>query len=281
MAHSVPPNRLMERVMKNVLVLMHDDAGQEARLQAALDLTRALDGHLTCLDVAVVPTVVIPAMDSFDGAAMVIADEKQRESDNRAKIEPRLRAEQVPYDWVDTTGFLSPAVCSACGLADLVVLNRELDTGYPDMRGVAGEVLITSGKPIIAVPQTARGFDVYGHALVAWDGSPQAEAALQAAVPLLQCASAVTLVEVDDGSIKVPATEAAAYLSRHGIKPLIQRESSASDFPSTVLLDTITRLGAAYLVMGGFGHSRLVEGAFGGVTKRMLRECPVPVFLAR
>lgn len=267
--------------MKDVLVLMHDDAGQEARLQVALDLTRALDGHLTCLDVAVVPAVVIPAMDGLVGAAMVIAAEKQRESDNRAKIEPRLRAERVPYDWVDTTGFLSSAVCSVCGLADLVVLNRELDTGYPDMRGVAGEVLITSGKPIIAVPQTARGFDVHGQALVAWDGSPQAEAALQAAVPLLRYASAVTLVEVDDGSIKVPASEAAAYLSRHGIKPLIQRESSAYDIPSTVLLDMITRLGAAYLVMGGFGHSRLVEGVFGGVTKRMLRECPVPVFLAR
>lgn len=266
--------------MKNVLVLMHVDAGQEARLQAALDLTRAIDGHLTCLDVAVLPTTVFPAMDSFDGAAMVIADEKQRESENRASIEPRLRTEQIPYDWVDATGFLSPCVVNASGLADLIVLNRELDAGYPDMRGVAGDVLITSGKPIVAVPETARGFDAYGHAVVAWDGSPQAEAALQAAVPLLQHASAVTLVEVEDGSIKVPATEAAAYLSRHGIKSVIQRESSAFDIPSTVLLDTITRLGAAYLVMGGFGHSRLVEGAFGGVTKRMLRECPVPVFLA-
>lgn len=36
--------------MKNVLLLVHEDAGQEARLQAALDLTRALRGHLTCLD---------------------------------------------------------------------------------------------------------------------------------------------------------------------------------------------------------------------------------------
>ena len=44
--------------MKNVLLLIHDDAGQEARLQAALDVTRALEGHLTCLDVAIVPPVM-------------------------------------------------------------------------------------------------------------------------------------------------------------------------------------------------------------------------------
>jgi nucleotide-binding universal stress UspA family protein len=270
----------MEAIMKNVLVLVHVDAGQEARLQAALDVTRAIDGHLTCLDVAVVPTTLINGMDKLDGAANVIADEMRRESKNRASIESRLGAEQVPFDWVDAEGFLSPCVIEASGLADLIVLNRELDAKYPDMRGVAGEVLITSGKPIIAVPQTANGFDVYGNALVAWDGSPQAEAALQAAVPLLQHASAVTLVEVDDGSIKMPATEAAIYLSRHGIRPVIQHESSTFDIPSTVLLDTISSLATAYLVMGGFGHSRLVEAAFGGVTKRMLRECPVPIFLA-
>lgn len=49
--------------MKNVLVLLHDDAGQEARLQVALDLTRALSGHLKCLDV-VVP--LAGARDYFD-----------------------------------------------------------------------------------------------------------------------------------------------------------------------------------------------------------------------
>lgn len=265
--------------MKNVLVLMHVDAGQEARLQAALDVTRALDGHLTCLDVAVTPTTFIGGMETFDGAAVVVADEKLRESNNRARIEPRLRNEQVPYDWVEATGFLAPCVVEASGLADLLVLNRELDAEYPDMAGVTGEVLISSGKPILAVPQTAIGYDVYGHAVIAWDGSRQAEAALQAAVPLLVHASAVTLVDVDDGSIAVPATEAAAYLSRHGIKPAVQHESSIFHIPSTVLLDTISRLGAAYMVMGGFGHSRLVEAAFGGVTKRMLRECPVPILL--
>ncbi len=41
--------------MKNVLLLVHDDVGQESRYQVALDLTRALQGHLMCLDVTYVP----------------------------------------------------------------------------------------------------------------------------------------------------------------------------------------------------------------------------------
>ena len=41
--------------MKNILLLVHEDAGQEARLQTALSLTRAVNGHLKCLDVVVLP----------------------------------------------------------------------------------------------------------------------------------------------------------------------------------------------------------------------------------
>jgi hypothetical protein len=43
--------------MKNVLLLVHDDAGQEARLQAALGIVRAVEGHLTCLDVIIYPMI--------------------------------------------------------------------------------------------------------------------------------------------------------------------------------------------------------------------------------
>ena len=42
--------------MKNVMVLVHDDDGQTARLQTALNLARALEGHLSCVDVT--PTLV-------------------------------------------------------------------------------------------------------------------------------------------------------------------------------------------------------------------------------
>jgi len=265
--------------MKNVLVLMHDDPGQEARFRAALDLTRVLGGHLTCLDVVEMPPAIVTGMDDCRATAIVLECEQQRESENRARIEPQLKAAQLAYSWIETIGYLSPSVRDAAGLADVIVLNRALEGGRPDMREITGEVLIGANRPVLAVPEQARGFDARGHALVAWDGSKEADAALRAAVPLLAHASAVTLLEVEDGSIKQPASEAADYLSRHHINAAIRRETTMFDIPSTVILDTIDALLASYLVMGGFGHSRFVEAALGGVTKRMLRECPIPVFL--
>lgn len=99
-------------------------------------------------------------------------------------------------------------------------------------------------------------------------------------MPLLAHASAVTILEINDGSLKQPATEPAAYLSRQGIKSVVQRDTSPIDLPSTTILDAIDSLGAGYLVMGGFGHSRFVEAMLGGVRRRMLKECPVPIFMA-
>lgn len=266
--------------MKNVLVLMHDDGGQEARFQAALDITRALDGHLTCVDVAILP-VLAGDYAGMGGTALLMADEQQREGANKRHMETRLQAEDVPYTWIDQCGFLSPCMREAAALADLVVLNREIDEiKYPDMLTLVGDMLLKANKPIIAVPASATRFEAFGPALVAWDGSPESEAALRAAVPLLTHASSVTILEIDDGSLKQPASEAATYLSRHGIKAIIRREAAVSDVPSTMILDAIDGLAASYVVMGGFGHSRFLEATFGGVTRRMLKECPVPIFLA-
>lgn len=266
--------------MKNVLVLMHDDAGQEARFQAALDLTRALDGHLTCIDVAIAP-VAVDDYATLGGAALLMADEQLRESANKSHMLERLAAEDVSYDWRDESGFLSQTMRNSVGLADLVVLNRKLDNiDYPGMRELVGDMVIKAGTPVVAVPETAPAFDVFGHALVAWDGSRESVAALRAAAPLLAKASGVMILEVDDGSIQIPAEDAAEYLSRHGIKPVVRRERNVIDLPSTIILETIRDIRATYLVMGGFGHSRFVESVFGGVSRRMLQGCPVPLFLA-
>ena len=50
------------------------------------------------------------------------------------------------------------------------------------------------------------------------------KAQVATALPLLAFAASVTLLQVDDGSVKTPAVEAARYLSRHGIEASVQIE---------------------------------------------------------
>lgn len=266
--------------MKNVLLLIHDDVGQEARLQCALDLTRALDGHLSCIDVAIMPRFMDDYVSS-GGEALLIADEEAREARNRDRLERRLAAEDVPWSWSDRSGMLDESVEQALRLNDIVVVNAHLDHfPHREMAHLAGELIVKSGKPLLVVPQHARRFPVAGHALIAWDGSGPAEAAMRAAIPLLQLAERVTVLQVDDGSLRIPAEEAGEYLSRHGIKANIRLATALTDVASTVILSELRALAADWLVMGGFGHRRLVEATFGGVTRRMFRDCDLPMLLA-
>ncbi len=267
--------------MRNVLLLVHDDAGQNARLEAALDLTRALDGHLLALSITTLPAV---AADPYwpDSTGVLLADEHDRGQINRARVEERLLIEDVSWSMTTVTGHLAPSIEAAAGLADLIVVNCQLDgSAHPDMRALVADLLARTTTPVVAVPPDAPGFNVSGRALVAWDGSPACAAALRAATPLLRQADSVILLEIDDGSLQTPALEAATYLSRHDVNhPLIRIERAEGRTAGDVLMAEIADRRCDYLVMGGFGHGRFIQALFGGVTRRLLGESPVPLVLA-
>ena len=265
--------------MKNILLLVHDDPGQEARFQAALDIGRAVEGHLSCLDVTVIPALIGTDYVGDTEFGKLLDDERQREATNRVKLETRLVHEDLPWDWTDTAGQIAHCLENACTLADLIVVNRQLDAfPLPDMRNIAGELVLRSDAPILAVPETLARFDL-DNALVAWDGSPASAAALRAAVPLLRHARRVTIVEVQNRSIRAPAEDAATYLSRHNIHACIERIKSGDRPVADLLLANVASEAFGYIVMGGFGHRRFAEALFGGVTRTMLTKSPIPVFL--
>lgn len=266
--------------MKNILLLVHDDAGQESRFQAALDVARALEGHLTCLDVAILPPVMAMDVIESQGSSILLADERQREENNRTRLEQRLAHEGVSWNWIDVVGYLEPALSEAADLADLIVVSRRLDSfPLPDMQHVAGDLVVKSGKPVLAVPDDADKFDAAGTALVAWDGSHAAAAALRAAVPLLRLAEKVVLLELVKPDDDPWVDDAATYLSRHGIHAVVRHDRLTGPAGDALLAEAESGR-YAYLVMGGFGHLRFVEGVFGGVTRTMLNKSPIPILMA-
>ena len=264
--------------MKNILLLVHDDQGQEARLQAALDLTRALGGHLACVEVTV-PPVAVGDFYSGAGAAMLTEMEYEREAENAARIEKRLAAEDVPWSRVEIVDTIAGAVVDAATLADLIVLNRQLDS-YPqaNMRDIASRVLTEARKPIVAVPETLERF-TFGRALVAWDGSESCAATMRASVPLLALASEVEVFTARDGADGADPKEAAEYLSRHNIHANVVVVENRSGTADQLIAEEAGRFEADYVVMGAYGRGRLME-TFGGVTKRMLTNSKLPLVLA-
>ena len=65
------------------------------------------------------------------------------------------------------------------------------------------------------------------------------------------------------------------YLTRHGIKTIAERLRPADVTPANSLLRLIEDENINLMVAGAYGHSRLGEWAFGGVTRDLLQESPI------
>ena len=129
---------------------------------------------------------------------------------------------------------------------------------------------------------------ITGSVLIAWDCSYEAANAVRSAVGLLKLASSVHILQIrEDGKDEAfPSTRLLEYLSRHGVHAEYSViEAGVDVHDQKVISDTLAAraqaLRAAYLVMGGYNHSRVGEYIFGGVTRTMLAEAPLPLVIAR
>ena len=269
--------------MKSILLHANQDPGLESRLQAALDLTRLFDGHLTCLHPT--PYEAFIAGDPFGGvyAMPVVVDQLKRlEDEQRARLDSALANEGVAWDWLQVDGPSIQALLDKSRLADLVVLSLSAggeDDDEPAL-SLAASVAIHGRAPVLAVPRSTNGLDPLGPAMVAWNGSAEVAHALRFALPMLRRASEVQVVTVTDDCTQFPAVEGCRYLALHGVESELREWPRKGRPVAEALIDSAAALGARYLVMGAYGHSRLREAVLGGVTRQMMRRSPVPLLLA-
>lgn len=276
--------------LKSVLLHVQNDKNLEARLQLALSLARASGAHLTCLHVTPIEAYV--TMDSFGGLLVMdklIEQIDDEEAKLRSALESRLAAEDVTWDYEQVTGNTVGQLIRRAALSDLVVTGREAHIGRA--RGleisILGDVLASVRTPLLIAGDDQAAFDPFGTAVVAWNGSFEAANAVRSAVGLLKFARSVHVVQIAEEQKPgmFPATSLLEYLSRHDIPAelsVIEARVDVRDqqVVSKTIVARAKALHAAYLVMGGYSHSRVGEFIFGGVTRTLLKSCPVPLVIA-
>lgn len=268
--------------MKTIIVHIDSDDGQEARLQAAFDLARAFGGHLVCMQVTPYAAYALgePGMGAFPITALIESIDAQRREE-RTRTEARLRQEGLSWEWVARDGDAVERIAEAARLADVVVMSSGPFAASAGLRlAMTGDVAIHAPVPVVAVPPGSAGLAVTGAALIAWDGSQEAAMAMRAALPMLALAESVDILTVEEKVTDFRARDAAAYLSRCGVHAEVLERSSGGRSIETVIREVIIERRAAWLVQGAYGHSRLRETLFGGVTRGLLADAPVPLLLA-
>ena len=273
--------------LRDLLVLLDARPASAGRLEAALALASTFEAHLTALCLVGEPSVPLVELPpdalyraELEAAAdRVLADAATRAERAGVAVETRREtaaAERLPDRLVRQARH-----------ADLAILGQPEpdDPSGTGMRLVEA-ALLESGRPILVVPWIGAAGLPPRRVLAAWDGSAPAARALGDALPLLRRAERVALVVVDPERLggrvgEQPGADMAAHLARHGVRVEVQALPSGGLATADVLLDLAADTGADLLVMGGYGHSRLRELAFGGTTRDVLGRMTVPVLLAR
>lgn len=271
--------------MKSILLHISCDTCLEARLQVALDLARAFNGHITCLQ-AINYEVFAPG--DFYGSAMAAAIPRIKEAaeEVQARLEERLAHEDVSWEWISCSGQAEHKLLEHSALSDIILLGPN-DVGQDGTRSpssLAGTLALKAPVPVMVIPGHTKSFDVTAPALVAWNGSAEACVALRQAAPLLAKSDAVYLASVEEAMKRkrhdVPSLEGARYLSRYGIEAELVEIPKGEAKVSDTLFSAAAMRECGMVVMGAYGDSRLSEMLLGGVTRRSLTDPQLPMFLA-
>ncbi len=148
---------------------------------------------------------------------------------------------------------------------------------------IAESALFESGRPVIVVPYIQKAPLKLDRVMVCWDGSRAATRAIADAMPVLERAGAVEVVIIADEPGKqdeIAGADMGQHLARHGLKVDVKRMSLGDIDVADALLSHAADANTDFMVMGGYGHSRLREFVLGGVTRSILRSMTVPVLMS-
>jgi nucleotide-binding universal stress UspA family protein len=177
------------------------------------------------------------------------------------------------------------ALCHAARWSDLVVVERPvLNPDAPTGWGIVSRTVFGSSAPVVVVPEAARVANVGTHIVVAWNGSREAMLAIHGALPLLERASRVSVLEGEVapnpfGSSYLPSIDLRAWLARRGIEATFQVFRPDKEHGRAVL-DAAHALDADLIVIGAWGHSRITELVLGGVTRHLFQNSDLPLLVA-
>jgi len=166
---------------------------------------------------------------------------------------------------------------------DLAIVGQVEPDGSPVQAMVCESTLFESGRPMIIVPYIQTAPLKLDRIMVCWDGSRPAARAIADAMPLLKRAGTIEVVSVTSERGKQDEIEGADighHLARHGLKVEVTRITRGELDVEDVLLSHAADSDADFMVMGGYGHSRLREFVLGGVTRSMLRTMTVPTLMS-
>ncbi len=277
---------------KTLLVEIDRTKANPGRLQAAIDFARAHEAHLTGLYIVREPDLpgFVTAQLPRDAIEAQRADSKEAADAAVAAFLAKTEREGINADARVVRAALTdvaPVVARHARYADLVIAGQaDPDESGPSGRHLVEDLVLSAGRPVLAVPYIGAARPIGRTVTVAWNAGREAARAVADAMPILEAAQKVHVVMVDpvssrDGHGQEPGADIALSLARHGVKAEAHAIAAGDLEAGDAILSWLADSDSDLLVMGLYGHARFREMVLGGVSRRILDSMTVPVLMSR
>ena len=265
---------------KTLMVHVDGDGELAARVRIAAELADRFRARLIGI-AGWAPASVFLAEDALGGSAATqssLQDMKSVLDEKGRGFLAAVRTSGRQVEWRSGLDFPIEIIAREARAADLIIIGNTHESRDPFRALDPGGLLLKAGRPVLVVPTSASSFSAKRVA-VAWKDVREARRAVLDALPFLTTAESVMIVEVvgDDTSASAwhRVKDVSNYLARHGIKVVSERVLPAELSTTKSLLRFVQSENIDLIVAGAYGHSRLGEWIFGGVTRELLADTPV------
>ncbi|WP_064683082.1 universal stress protein [Rhizobium bangladeshense] len=258
-------------------------------LKAAAEFCEASGAHLSAV---VICMGASPTTGGYSSLSTVWLEERQREIEELVKqaeeIKAFLSSTELSYDVQDVYteyAFAREDIAERALYADVVLVGRQACKDEELQRRVIEGALFQTPTPVIINRGRRPLSSTSKSILLAWDSSDEASRAARQALDLLKTADCVYVTMVDPVSRErvngeEPGADIARFLSRHGVKVQVDRVASGGNAADEVLRRHAMDVNADLIVMGAYNHPRWQQTLFGGVTRNMIEQSSMPIFMA-
>jgi len=270
---------------KSILLNVGIDGPIAPVTKIAIDLARRSEARLIgfCAADAPLPVTMAP-----EGAAIAAEVWQQLRDDIKKRFEDlhvefdSLVAGSVATEWRNTLDNPNHALVATSRSADLIITGAPEGASSGDSYRTVdpGSLALRAGRPVLISSAGADNAPT-GRIVVAWKDTREARRAVADAVPLMATADDVIVVTIDSepgDRTTAGIKDVATFLARHGITA--RTEVLKADDESDELIDFLSSAKADLVVSGAYGHSRIREWVFGGVTRSLLDDVQLCRFLS-
>lgn len=275
-------------MIKDILLVIDDSVRADPIIHAACALAERLAATLT-IEILSAGPILIPALAPMTAmyvpAAEIARDEAVRIDAVTAMV-AASRASVRVVGLHDDLFMLADRTGKAGPIADLILIgDADLwDVAWLRTR-VAETVVMGSGTPLITL-SGATNLAPVQHAMIGWKDTREARRVIHDLIAVILPHAKVEVVGIGRAEADMPAilesmTEVVRHLRAHGFDASAQAVPANGQSDADALQGFALRQGAQLLAIGAFGHSRLREVVFGGVTRALIEDPRLPVLLSR